>query len=87
MDMTQIIAVIGSFIFGIGTIALFAKKIVPICLKYIHVVADATVTLEAIAVAVQPDATTGKIELTADEVKDISVKLQNTIDAFKALKA
>lgn len=78
MDITAVIAAVVTGILGIGGIAVFFGKYMPVFAKWVALAKDAVETLNDISVALSPD-DKGKVELTADEI----TKINTDVAAFK----
>lgn len=78
MDINGIIAVVGSFILGIGAVAAFLHKYLPRVAKYI------TIAKEAIDVADKAIEALKDDQVTPDEINGIMAELAALKAAFKA---
>ncbi len=71
MDYTAIGAALITGLLSIASIALFLKNNMPGVIKWVVLAKDAVETLNDISVALNPDPTTGIVELTTEEVTKI----------------
>lgn len=68
MDYTAIVMGVVSFVLGIVGISAFMSKNMPKVEPWVALSKDAVETLDDLAKALQPDPTTGKVELTPEEI-------------------